>query len=299
MDIDVARVLAARDQARTYRDGGRAMSTADDRLAPGGMEFLLPYIEPGFRVLDVGCGDGYSLLENAARFREGVGIDVLPHHLELARSRKAALGVDNVRFLRCDCRDLPSTFVRESFDVVFSEAGPLVDSSLHLQAALHTLRTDGLVFAVESSRSASTEWREWTEGGLVHRPPSGFVTSEDQVATLMLRNGVDVRVSARLARKRAYADVYEWLLARFAGWGPDTTVDDRFLRHLRDFLDTYALPDGSIEVTAQHWWVGGVKRSGRDFRGAEAPFFQAGGQRSEAGSQASVPPRSTPENAFE
>ena len=263
MDIDVARVLELRDRVRSYRDRDRAACARDDRLAPAGVAFLRPYLEPGTRVLDVGCGDGGSLLESAGLIQEGVGIDTDPLHLALAEENRARLGVGNVRFLRCDCLDLPAAFEAESFDVVFSELGPLVDSWRHVQAALHVLRPDGLVFMAETRRSASTEWREWTAGGLVHRPPSGFVASEDRASTLLLLNGVDVRICARLARRQVYPDVYEWLLARFAGWGPDVAVDDRFLRHLRDFIDAYVEPDGSIAVTEQQWWVGGVKRSGR------------------------------------
>jgi SAM-dependent methyltransferase len=297
MDVDVGRVLEARERVRSYRDRERAVFSRDDRLAPDGVAFLRPYLEPAFRVLDVGCGDGTSLLESAACFREGVGVDTDPLHLALAREAGARLGVDNVRFLHCDSLALPSTFAADSFDVVFSELGPLVDSWQHVQAALRVLRPDGLVFMAEVRRSASTGWREWTEGGLVHRPPTGFVPSEDRAATLLLLNGVDVRISARLARRRVYADVYEWLLARFAGWGPDVAVDDRFLRHLSDFVDAYAEPDGTIAVTEQHWWVGGVKRPAQ--RRPRPDGQNEWDQAPVSGSQASVPPRSTSEKLLE
>src|SRR3981081_3232461 len=126
MEIDISRVLDIRARAVRYRDRDLARGTLDERLCPTSMELLRSYIRPEFRVLDVGCGDGCSLLDSAGRFHEGVGVATLPRHLDLAEARRAREAMDNVRFAPCDCRRLPSAFEPESFDLVFCESGPLV-----------------------------------------------------------------------------------------------------------------------------------------------------------------------------
>ena len=73
------------------------------------VDFLVEVLglEPGDRVLDVGCGPGRHCLELARRGIEAVGVDISQRFLDLASEAAAAEGLsDLVEFHRVDARDL-------------------------------------------------------------------------------------------------------------------------------------------------------------------------------------------------
>ncbi len=83
--------------------------------------FVLGALEPGERVLDVGCGAGTDSLVAAQMVGPDgrvAGVDMTPQMLEKARSSARELGVDNVEFLDAEAENLP--FEDASFDVVIS-----------------------------------------------------------------------------------------------------------------------------------------------------------------------------------
>lgn len=61
-----------------------------------------------YRMLELGCGDGTNLVALAyyRRHAEFVGVDGSSQHIEAARERVRALGLDNVRFVHADLREL-------------------------------------------------------------------------------------------------------------------------------------------------------------------------------------------------
>lgn len=77
-------------------------------------------IEPGWRVLDVGCGSGVVTRLIARRYRASlvVGLDWLIQHAAAARDLARAQGVPGVTFLAGDARHLP--FADGTFDLVWS-----------------------------------------------------------------------------------------------------------------------------------------------------------------------------------
>jgi ubiquinone/menaquinone biosynthesis C-methylase UbiE len=88
----------------------------------GAMDRLV--LEPGFRVLDVGCGTGPTTVELARRVAPGgtaLGIDIAPSMLEAARARADREGVDTAEFVVGDAQayDLGEG----TFDAVFSRFG--------------------------------------------------------------------------------------------------------------------------------------------------------------------------------
>ncbi len=85
----------------------------EDDAAPFGVEVLEAVaIQPGDRVLDVGCGSGdLSLAAAATTGSQGrvVGIDLSDPMLQTARRRASAAGLCNVSFVVGDAQSTGST----------------------------------------------------------------------------------------------------------------------------------------------------------------------------------------------
>ncbi len=83
--------------------------------------FALGALDPGERVLDLGCGAGLDSLVAAQMVGpEGsvTGVDMTPEMLSKARAGAAEMSVDNVSFVEGEAERLP--FDDASFDVVIS-----------------------------------------------------------------------------------------------------------------------------------------------------------------------------------
>ena len=104
-------------------------------------------IEPGMRILDIGCGPGYVsalLASMVGAAGEVVGVDISPSAVALARSRISDLGLKNVSFLEGD----PSSM---SFDRPFDAAVGryilmfLPDPAAMIRAVASFVRSGGLL----------------------------------------------------------------------------------------------------------------------------------------------------------
>lgn len=84
--------------------------------------FLFPYLKPGMRVLDCGCGPGSITCGLAVAVAPGpvLGIDLREGDLEAARTLARERGVANVAFQREDVYALP--FADGSFDAALAHA---------------------------------------------------------------------------------------------------------------------------------------------------------------------------------
>jgi ubiquinone/menaquinone biosynthesis C-methylase UbiE len=106
----------------TYVHGHHASVLAQHRrrTAEGSAGFLLPRLEPGMRLLDVGCGPGTITTGLAEAVAPGrvTAIDVADDVLEVARSVAAERGVANVTFEQASVYDLP--YEAGSFDVAYA-----------------------------------------------------------------------------------------------------------------------------------------------------------------------------------
>jgi SAM-dependent methyltransferase len=80
---------------------------------------VLNYVRPTDDVLDVGTGGGEKLASLAASFRRGLGIDIDPDMIRLARQSSAA---GNLEFRVCSER---LETIAERFDTVINRHGPL------------------------------------------------------------------------------------------------------------------------------------------------------------------------------
>jgi len=105
------------------RDGLGTYSTSRDfNLRELEISFIAKHLVTG-RVLDIGCGNGYTLLSLAKRFESNLcGLDFSPNMVDSARKLTAKFAAELrciPEFRVCDVRSLP--FNDDSFDCVISE----------------------------------------------------------------------------------------------------------------------------------------------------------------------------------
>lgn len=126
------------------------------RTAENSAAYLLPHLQPGMRLLDVGCGPGSITIDLAARLAPGVviGVDSVEEPLVGARQVAAAAGVTNVSFQVADGMALP--FDDGTFDVVHAHQvlQHVPDPVGMLREMRRVCRPGGLVAARDSDYAA-------------------------------------------------------------------------------------------------------------------------------------------------
>jgi ubiquinone/menaquinone biosynthesis C-methylase UbiE len=106
----------------TYQHGHHASVVTNHakRTAENSAAFFLPFLKPGMRLLDVGCGPGSITAGLAQRVEPGetIGIDPSPGVIETARSLADAKGPGHLAFEVGNIYE--PRFAAESFDAVFA-----------------------------------------------------------------------------------------------------------------------------------------------------------------------------------
>ncbi len=112
--------LAPADE--TYQHGHHVSVVANHakRTADTSAAFFLPFLKPGMRLLDVGCGPGSITagLAKRAEPAETIGIDPPPSVIETARSLAEAKAARHLTFEVGDI--LEPRFAPETFEAVFA-----------------------------------------------------------------------------------------------------------------------------------------------------------------------------------
>lgn len=124
-------------------------------------------LQPGERVLDVGCGTGFTTNRAARRLGESgkaVGLDLSEEMLVFARADAARKGLDGcVEYTTGDAQDLP--FESEDFDCCLSlyTFMHLPDPVLGASEAFRILRSGGRVVIGVGCRAPLNSYRGWIQ----------------------------------------------------------------------------------------------------------------------------------------
>ncbi len=117
------------------------------RTAEEAAAFLLPELQPGMRLLDVGCGPG-SITRGLAEIvapGQVIGLDMSSETLDAARRDAAARGLENLRYEIGSVYELP--FPDASFDAAYAHQvfQHLREREVALREMLRVLRPGGLI----------------------------------------------------------------------------------------------------------------------------------------------------------
>lgn len=81
-------------------------------------------VDPGMKVLDVGCGDGTTALPSAQLGAEVLGVDIASNLVAAGNKRAEEAGLTNLKFQEGDASNLEG-IADESFDLVVSVFGAM------------------------------------------------------------------------------------------------------------------------------------------------------------------------------
>ena len=259
MDLDQDRLKSILNRDHTFYGSRPAKYRTDGHIAPQAREIIASQFRPEMRVLDIGCGNGGTLVQNADRLNSALGVDNDSSHIELAEEALRRGEAQNVEFRLLDFLAEGEVLEPESFDFVYSERAPIGYDSFGVQAALRVLKPGGLIFCELIGELHHQEVGE-VFGDRTRRNQT--ITVQDQMRVSMERNGVGIRFTADIVEKRIYPDVYKWLQFQCSIWawggGSLPLYDDP---RLKLFAERNTTSFGEIVTTHHVTWVGGVKLS--------------------------------------
>ena len=227
--------------------------------------YLVPALEPGQRLLDVGCGPGTITLDLAARVSPGevIGVDASTAVLEIARAAAVEAGVA-VDFRTADAMDLP--FEDGAFDVV--HAHQVLQHLSDPEAALREMRRvtrPGGVVAVRDADYAAMTWFPASSGldewlTLYHE-----VTTANGAEADAGRRLVSWAMSAGFERDAltAGSDVWCYTTPAERTWWSEVWAERVTSSSFAKQAVAYGLADDvALELLAEAWRVWGQAEDG-------------------------------------
>jgi len=193
----------------------------------GAVFALLP--QPPARVLDLGCGSGWTSIFLARRGYDVLGLDIAEDMIRLALANASREGLENVAFEVGDFEEAPGD---GGFDVAvfFDSLHHAEDEEKALQASYGALKTGGICIAVEPGRghAENPTSREMSEKfGVTEKdmPPSRIVRAGRRAGFRSFRTYPHARHVIKLThglgfekawRARRFRGLLGWFVARWA-----------------------------------------------------------------------------------
>jgi SAM-dependent methyltransferase len=150
--------MRADQETYTHGHAASVLRSHANRTVDNSAAYLIPWLRPGVRLLDVGCGPGTITVDIAQRVAPGqvVGIEPTPGPLADATANAERVGATNVEFRLGDvyALDIPD----DSFGVVHAHQvlQHLGDPVGALREMLRVCRPDGVVAARDADYAAMT-----------------------------------------------------------------------------------------------------------------------------------------------
>lgn len=260
MQIDMARIAkivqkyASLDPLDAYYRSYQIPSQLLDPFPCSAAATIAAAMTANARVLDIGCGDGHTLINNAHRFQEGIGIDESAYIIAKARHSATAASASNVRFLQEKVMDL--SFENDSFDFVFSERGPLGHDDDTLAAATRVLKPGGRIFIETMGSFFMEEYNRPDESSAQET----LLTTLDIERTRLQRLQIEPSILMSHISTLQFGSLYEWFeyhcaieryLENPLPSASDGTWIERVVKQASDAA-------GNLNFTQHHIWMGGL-----------------------------------------
>ncbi len=195
--------------------GEGAMQWMTSRTAEVHGAFLLPWLKPGMRLLDCGCGPGTLTLGFAKRVAPGetIGIDREASQFTATVNAAQRENIGNLHFVTGDIYELP--YADESFDAVFASAvlGSVSDPQRVVAEMARVLKPGGIMAL-----------KEFDHGGDIIWPLSPLLEKSAELYHGLRKHNGHAEDCGR----------------RLRGWVHAAGCD---VQHLRGFFDQQAGPD--------------------------------------------------------